>query len=663
MKTIRLKQLKINNFKGIKALKLDFGTDGNNTIYGANGSGKTTVFDSFTWLLFGKDSQGKSDFEMKPLDQENNIIHNQEVEVFAELLIDSEIVEIRKVLNEKWTKKRGSEIAEFTGNETTYFFNSVPLTQKEFQLKISNIVDENIFKIITNPIAFVSLKWQDQRKTLVEIAGIPSDTEIALGDTDLENLLNEVGTQKNIEEFTAQTKHSIKQAKEEINNIPARIEELNRSLPVPIVEENVIANIENLQKGIAKIDEEISNKMVQFDTVIEQRNQNQASIQELQSKINDIEFNVKEEAKKKAVLKDPVELELTSLKNEFYSKESEINSVKTTITNLDGEIQSLERYRNELRNEWIEVNARQFKVNPNDSACSTCGQQLPDGESVHTTLEYKFNGKKQTDLAAIQTKGGGYKTQQETKEEILKKANTILSDLQKSNDSLEKKIEELDAKVKASKNTVFDANKFITESLLTNAEYNELQTKVAKLRELKFETPTEDANSELKAKKQEIQAEITKLQGYIQDNKRISETNQRIEELKAQENSQNQVIAQFERKLFLIEKFNKKKIEMLDQSVNKMFSLVKFKLFDVQINNGIKETCEAMVNGVPFSNLNTASKINSGIDIINTLCQYYKVTAPIFVDNAESTHSMIDANNSQLVKLVVSKKHQELKIK
>ena len=661
MKSIRLKQLKINNFKGIKALKLDFGTDGNNTIYGANASGKTTVFDSFTWLLFGKDSQGKSDFEVKQLDQENNIIHNQEVEVFAELLIDSEIVEIRKVLNEKWTKKRGSEIAEFTGNETTYFFNSVPLTQKEFQLKISNIVDENIFKIITNPIAFVSLKWQDQRKTLVEIAGIPSDTEIALGDTDLENLLNEVGTQKNIEEFTAQTKHSIKQAKEEINNIPARIEELNRSLPVPIVEKNVIANIENLQKGIAKIDEEISNKMVQFDTVIEQRNQNQASIQELQSKINDIEFNVKEEAKKKAVLKDPVELELTSLKNEFYSKESEINSVKTTITNLDGEIQSLERYRNELRNEWIEVNARQFKVNPNDSACSTCGQQLPDGESVHTTLEYKFNGKKQTDLAAIQTKGGGYKTQQETKEEILKKANTILSDLQKSNDSLEKKIEELDAKVKASKNTVFDANKFITESLLTNAEYNELQTKVAKLRELKFETPTEDANSELKAKKQEIQAEITKLQGYIQDNKRISETNQRIEELKAQENSQNQVIAQFERKLFLVERFNKKKIEMLDESVNKMFSIVKFKLFDIQINNGIKETCQAMVNGVPFSNLNTATRINAGLNIIGTLCKYYKVTAPVFIDNRESVTEIIDCN-SQIINLVVSENHKELTI-
>jgi DNA repair exonuclease SbcCD ATPase subunit len=661
MKSIRIKELKIINFKGIKALKLDFGTEGNNSIYGANATGKTTVFDAFMWLLFGKDSQGRSDFEVKQLDQNNNVIHDQDAEVIAELLIDGEVVEVRKVLSEKWTKKRGSETAEFTGNETSYFYNSVPLSQKEFQFKISNLVDENVFKIITNPTAFVSLKWQDQRKTLVEIADMPGDTQIALGDHDLENLLNEVGSQKTMEEFTAQTKHSIKKAKEEIDTIPARIEELTRSLPVPIVEKNVIANIETLQKQAEKIDEEMTNKMAQFDTVIEKRNQNQLAIQNIQSTINDFEFRIKEEAKTKAILKDPQDLEFTSLKSEFYSKESEINTVKTTITNLDGEIQSLERYRNELRNEWAQVNARHFKLNPNDSACSTCGQQLPDGESVHTTLEYKFNDKKQTDLAAIQTKGGGYKSQQETKEEILKKSNTTLSDLQKANDSLEKKIEELDAKVKASNNTVFDADKFITESLLANAEYNDLKKQIATLQDLKFETPTQDVTSELKAKKQEIQAEITKLQGYIQDNKRIGETNIRIEELKSQESSQNSVIAQFERKLFLIEKFNKKKIDLLDQSVNKMFSLVKFKLFDIQINGGIKDTCEAMVNGVPFGNVNTASKINAGLDIINTLCQYYQVTAPIFVDNKESVTNII-STESQRICLVVSPDDKVLRI-
>jgi DNA repair exonuclease SbcCD ATPase subunit len=661
MKSIQIKELKITNFKGIKSLKLDFGTTGNNTVYGANGSGKTTVFDAFTWLLFGKDSQGRSDFEVKQLDQDNNIIHNQEVEVFSELLIDNEVVEIRKVLSEKWTKKRGSETAEFTGNETAYFYNSVPLTQKEFQLKIDNLVDENIFKIITNPNAFVSLKWQNQRKTLVEIAQIPSDTQIALGDTDLENLLNEVGTQKTMEEFISQTKHSIKKAKEEIDTIPARIEELTRSLPVPIVEKNVVANIETLQGQISKIDEEISNKMSQFDNVIEKRNQNQASIQELQSKINDIEFNIKEEAKTKANEKNPVDAELNSLKNELANNERDINTVKVRITNLDADIQRTERLRNDLRNQWSEVNSRQFKLNPDDTTCNTCGQELQNSETLQSELEYKFNSRKQADLTAIQTKGGGYKTEQEAKEVSLELSNKQLADFQKTNDSLKAKIEELETKVKLSTSTVFDADNFITESLLTNVEYNNIKNQIETLKALKFDTPTEDTNIEAKAKKKGIQDEITKLQGYLQDNKRIGETNLRIEELKTQEGSQNQVIAQFEKKLFLIEKFNKKKIDLLDQSVNKMFSLVKFKLFDVQINGGIKETCEAMVNGVPFGNVNTASRVNAGIDIINTLCEYYQVTAPIFADNKESVTDIIPTQ-SQLICLEVSPDDKILRI-
>jgi len=662
MKNIKIKELKINNFKGIKSLKFDFGTEGNSTIYGANGTGKTTVFDAFMWLLFNKDSQGRSDFEVKQLDQNNNVIHNQEVEVFAELLIDDEVIEVRKVLSEKWTKKRGSETTDFTGNETTYFFNSVPLTQKEFQFKISNLVDENIFKIITNPNSFVSLKWQDQRKTLVEIANIPSDTQIALGDTDLENLLNEVGNQKTLEEFSSQTKHSIKKAKEEIDNIPARIEELTRSLPTPIVEKNVIANIEALQNQINKIDEEISNKMAQFDSVIEKRNKNQAKIQELQSKINEIEFNTKEEAKVKANQKNPLELELKSLENELSATETEINNFQSKNKFLVEEIKQLEKHRTELRDQWTEINARQFKLNSNDTNCSTCGQKLQDADSVRTTLEYKFNTKKQKELSDIQTQGIGYKNHQEVKEDMLKKANIGLANLQNAKETIEKNIVELKNKATNTVNCVFDANNFITESLLNNLEYNNLKSQIATLQDLKFDTPSQDINLEAKAKKQEIQVEITKLQGYLQENKRIVDTNKRIDELKIQEASQNQVIAQFERKLFLIEKFNKKKIDLLDQSVNKMFSLVKFKLFDIQINGGVKETCEAMVNGVPFGNVNTANRCNAGIDIIRTLSNYYKVNAPVFLDNRESVSEIIDCD-SQMINLVVSENHKELTLK
>lgn len=661
MKSIRIKQFNINNFKGIKSLKIDFGTEGNKNILGANGTGKTTLFDAFMWLLFNKDSQGRSDFEIKQLDQNNNIIHNQEVEVFAELLIDNEVIEIRKILSEKWTKKRGSDISEFTGNETTYFFNSVPLSQKEFNLKISMLIDENIFKIITNPTAFVSLKWQDQRKTLVDIAGMPSDTQIALGDDDLEELLNEIGTQKSIDEFISQTKFSIKQAKDELNNIPARIEELTRSLPVPIIEKNVIANIQNLEKELQNIDKQIEDKMLQFDSVIGKRNQNQKAIQEVQSKLNDIEFKTKEEAKTKALLKDPAVHEIDLLVNEFNDREVEINNLNSKIKTLELEISDLSKKRDSLREDWQNVNARQFELKSTDTTCNSCGQELPNAEGKRSELEFRFNFVKQDELDSINKKGGGYKAQQDLFEETLKKHNEDLIELKNTNHSCKEKIEKLRDNLKTSSYNVFDPDKFITESLLNNTEYNQLKNEISTLKSLTFETPTESLTAELKEKKQEIQSEIIKLNGYLQDNKRSVEIYKRIEELKNQESSQNQVVAKFERKLFLVEKFNKKKIDLLDETVNKMFSLVKFKLFDAQINGGIKDTCEAMVNGVPFSNVNTASKINAGIDIINTLCEFYGVTAPIFIDNKESVTEVIKTE-SQTIFLTVSPEDKVLKI-
>jgi len=50
-----------------------------------------------------------------------------------------------------------------------------------------------------------------------------------------------------------------------------------------------------------------------------------------------------------------------------------------------------------------------------------------------------------------------------------------------------------------------------------------------------------------------------------------------------------------------------------------------------------------MVDGVPYrSDLNTAAKINAGLDIINTMQGFYGVTAPIFIDNAEGINSILE---------------------
>ncbi|MGI8600291.1 MAG: ATP-binding protein, partial [Chitinophagaceae bacterium] len=173
---IILRKLQLTNFKGIKNLSCEFSHE--TFIYGENATGKTTVMDAFLWLLFGKDSTDRKDFEVKTLDKAGNVIEKTDHEVYALLDVDGRDIELKRVLREKWQKKRGSVEAEFTGNETLYFWNDVPCQQKEFQAKINNLVDESIFKLLTSPLYFNSLPWQNRRDVLIGIAGDVTDAEV-----------------------------------------------------------------------------------------------------------------------------------------------------------------------------------------------------------------------------------------------------------------------------------------------------------------------------------------------------------------------------------------------------------------------------------------------------------------------------------------------------
>jgi exonuclease SbcC len=173
---IELKKLSLSNFKGIRSFEILF--DQITDILGDNATGKTTLMDAFLWLFFGKDSTDRKDFEIKTLDANNRPYHRLDHEVAAVIIVDGEQITIRRTFREKWVKKRGSNEQEFTGHSTEFYWNDVPMKESEYQAKVSSIINENIFKLITNTSYFNQLKWQDRRNALLQIAGSISNDDV-----------------------------------------------------------------------------------------------------------------------------------------------------------------------------------------------------------------------------------------------------------------------------------------------------------------------------------------------------------------------------------------------------------------------------------------------------------------------------------------------------
>ena len=163
---VKIKSIALENFKGVKSARYDFG--GNDvTVSGANATGKTTIFDSVWWALFNKDSLGNEKFSIRPLDENGQPIHNLEIKVTILLDVNGREMELCKIQKEKWVKRRGSETTELQGNENAYEIDGYPKSERDYKSEISDLVGEDVFKMLTSPTYFTSLKWKEQRDILM----------------------------------------------------------------------------------------------------------------------------------------------------------------------------------------------------------------------------------------------------------------------------------------------------------------------------------------------------------------------------------------------------------------------------------------------------------------------------------------------------------------
>lgn len=643
MRSIIIKQIHFVNFKGFRNMTIEFNEE-ITTICGRNGSGKTSIFDGFTWLLFGKDSQDRKAFNIKTLDANGYAIPKLPHEVSATIVVDGETIELCRRFNEKWVKRRGQIEEEFTGHEEERLYNNVPMSLKEWNEKISNICSEQVFKFITNPKYFVSQKPDVQRAMLFRMAGELSDAEIATGNDDFTALLASL-TGKTMEEYKKEIQAKKRRIKAEIESIPERIDERKRDIAslseydYPSIEKS----IEEKQERVSKIEAEMLDLSKKNEAISQKRSEAIKELGQLKERKLRLEYEIKEKVTSdyRAAI---------SKKNDIQSKisdlERNIQSLSNRRDGLKCTIEECTSYREKLIAEWKSINASAITFNENDFVCPTCKRPLDidDIEKKQQEMTENFNLAKSSRLAENNRKG------QENKKKMQEAEASIISidgDIKKASEDIEK----LKSAEEYEINLVEPDAYPVIEG---NTEYKKLSEEISSKEKALEDSSTN--NVDTSSQKQELsllKSEIDSLKRTLANRETITRNTQRIGELEAQYKEGAQELADLERIEFTMAAFNKARIEAIDKRINGMFSLVKFKMYEQQINGGEIETCEAVVNGIPYSGQNNAMQINMGIDIINAICKFEGITAPIFIDNAESVNEFIPSH-SQVIKLVVT---------
>lgn len=643
MKKITLKKLILTNFKGIRALEVDFNQE--TSISGDNGTGKTSIFDAFTWLLFGKDSHDAKDFNIKTLQVDGKPHQQLEHSVYGMIEVDGSPVELKRIYKEKWTKKRGEETAEFTGHETQYFYNNVPCQQAEYNGYIKDILPEELAKVITNPLHFNNIKWETRRALLSKMAGEISKDELTQGNPEFIQLIKDLGG-KTLEQYKREIAAKKAPIRKELDAIPTRIDEADKSKPEVLEWKDLQGKIDLNQKEISAIDEQLQDSSKANSAQLDKIRQQQGEKHSLQADLEKLQRDQNREVK---TVNNEIANSLNIAKRNKENALVSINNSADAIKRLTGFIEAKETAKEELVKKWTAKNAETLIVKPEDICCPACKRDYEEAtiDEVKASLLSNFNTAKAKALKQIEDEGNAIKSDIEKFKAEIAELEKSIEGARFSVDGYGVEIDELQAKADAPK-----TNPAPTDAMI--AIQKEIDAFV-------IDTIEQPDNTALTTRKAELNKDLTYLRVQMGTKDQIERADKRIEELKAQQKQLAQELATLEKTEFVINAFNKASIEAVENKVNSMFTLVKFKMYEEQINGGESETCECTVNGVPFSDLNTASKINAGLDIINTVCRFNKISAPIFIDNRESVVTLLPCE-SQIINLIVNENYKTLKV-
>ena len=659
-KNIIIRQMTLLNFKGVRELTVDFDEHETN-VYGANHTGKTTLFDAFVWLLFDKDSQDRQNFGIRTYDENNNIIPKLPHEVSACLEVNGVEINLKRCFVENWVKKRGSQEAVYDGNSEERYWNDVPCSKTEFAKKIADICDESIFKLITNPLFFPAMKPAVQRGMLFQMAGDLTDMDVAMSDREkFENLAEQL-SHKTLEEYKKEIATKKKRIRGAIDSIPARIDERKRDMAQAEDWEALEKEINEKQDKVKELDAQIADVSKVYNAMAAETTEKARQLTEKKrQRIG------REETLRKELLADWYQ-QTEAYNNRMISAQNmsfdismkrknvkaEILRLKESVTSMQSEVNSKEQRLEQLRGEWRSIKAREFNPDNLETVCPHCGRPYDKSQVDRSIEDQRLSFNAHTAHLLQENKTAG----QKLSEEVSKLRNEITV----TAGTIREKEELLATLVEKPFNEQPPVRPDVTDKIASDPELQELDKTITELQDT-LSKPADAPDTDFLNNGRKILLDgIEELRVRLAKRESIAANQKRIDELEEELKTNTQSLAELEGIEFNILEFGKAKVAMVEDKINSLFSIVKFKMYERQINGGEVETCECLMHGTPYSILSNSEKINAGLDIINAICRANGVNAPIFIDNRESATDIIDVD-SQIINLIVDASCKKLRI-
>lgn len=636
---IKIIRLTLENFKRHRRLNLQL--DGRSvSIYGDNATGKTSIYDALTWLLFGKDSagNGEKNIDIKPLDVSGEVRDHQAITaVEAEFRADGETVTLRRTYREVWTTRRGSGDPVYEGNTSDYYVDGVPQKKNAFDGKVRELVPEDLFRMLTSVSYFAAgMKWQDRRAVLFDMAGTMTDREIMEGVPKFATLLESLG-KLSLADYKAKLLSQKKGLTGVRDDAPTRINECQRVLDD--LRSIDFADARKEEKALNDRLEELSGQLIALeqDALLEKK---RLELRECKLERDTLEAkNKAHRDSQRAAGPNPEDI-----RRKIAGEQARLDSLQALLETAKRTAQRYDREIQDSRDTYVQVNGEAFAR----GKCPTCGQALPFEQLQEASR--KFQEKKEARLSEIIARANRLKEEQQSCQENAEKTAAAVEQQKAHIAGLEGQLAAVGAV------EIPDLPEYAGATAELGRRMEELQGEISRMA-----ADTSKVREGVRAELSAVKDQLRFVQGVIAKEAVKAQAMKRVEELKADARNASEALESIEKMLYLMEEFTRHKANLVESTVNGMFRLATFRLFREQANGGLEERCDAQYDGVPFMGLNNGMKVNVGIDIINALSRYYGVTVPLFIDNAEAV-TRLEECHAQVIRLVVSENDKELRM-